>query len=161
MSKSPPARRPARRGRYCYPFPRPMVTVDVAAFRLRRGRREVLLIRRANAPFRGKWALPGGFLEMDETLEACGRREFREETGLAAGKLELLGLFDRPGRDPRGRVVTATYLTFLAGGEPQAGDDAARAAWHPLGRLPSLAFDHQEMLRRARARRRGRARRPG
>lgn len=113
----------------------------------------VLLVRRGNEPFKGCWALPGGFMEMDETIEQCAVRELREETGLHATveMLRLVGVFSVPGRDPRGRTVTAAYALSLpdAVSKAKAGDDAAALDWFPLSALPPLAFDHADILRAA------------
>lgn len=131
---------------YTYEYPRPMLTADCVV--LRNGG-EVLLVRRGNEPFRGCWALPGGFMEMDETIEHCAVRELQEETSLQAteGDLRLVGVYSQPGRDPRGRTVTAAYLLHA---EPDAqavaGDDAAALCWWPLAALPPLAFDHAQII---------------
>src|ERR1700737_4987912 len=95
--------------KYTYDYPRPAVTVDVVIV-TREGRPRVLLIRRKNEPFRGMWAIPGGFVDMDESLEDAARRELREETGVRARRLEQLHTFGGPGRDPRGRVISVAYL---------------------------------------------------
>jgi len=131
---------------HCYDWPRPAVTADIVA--LKNG--EILLIRRARAPFQGCWALPGGFLDEGETLEACAARELAEETGLAADNLRLVGTYSAPGRDPRGRTVTVAFLTHAAAGaQARAGDDAAETGWFALDALPSLAFDHADIIRDA------------
>src|SRR5262249_13155353 len=99
-------------------------------------------------PFAGKWALPGGFVEMDETLEETARRELREETGLEVKELMQLQTFGDPGRDPRGRTITVVYLA-LVGPDPsevRPGADAGEVKWYSLRRLPPLAFDHKEIL---------------
>lgn len=129
---------------FTYKYPRPMLTADCVVLR----NSEVLLIRRGNEPFRGCWALPGGFMEMEETIEHCAVRELQEETGLQVAEtdLRLIGVYSTPGRDPRGRTVTAAYLVRLVSGEPKAGDDAAEVRWWPLANLPSLAFDHAEII---------------
>ena len=114
-------------------------------------RGEVLLVRRGGEPFKGYWALPGGFMEMDETIEHCAVRELEEETGLCFTEhdLSLIGVYSAPGRDPRGRTVTAAYR--VASGKwkeesARAGDDAAEIRWWPLNALPPLAFDHAEIV---------------
>ena len=112
-------------------------------------RAEVLLVRRGNDPYKGCWALPGGFMEMDETIEQCAVRELKEETGLSVSlsDIRLVGVFSAPGRDPRGRTVTAAYAVTL--GTPvtaTADDDAAEVRWWPLAELPPLAFDHAEVI---------------
>lgn len=137
---------PKSRGSYVYEFPRPSVTVDVAVV-TRERRPRVLLIRRGHAPYAGMWALPGGFIDMDETLEVSARRELREETGLQVKRLEQLATYGDPGRDPRGRTISVVYLARCgAKSQIRAGDDAAEAEWHPLQQLPPLAFDHTEIL---------------
>lgn len=135
---------------YTYEFPRPAVTVDVAAFRPGPCGPEILLVRRGKPPFQGRWALPGGFLDLGEELEDAARRELREETGLEVEHLEQIGAFGRIGRDPRGRTITIVYGAFApAGAEVRGGDDADEARWFSLGALPPLAFDHDEIVRRA------------
>ena len=115
---------------------------------------EVLLVRRGNPPFQGQWALPGGFVEIDEDVPDGALRELEEETGAVPRLLHLLGVWGKPGRDPRGRVVTATYLAVVGpeGWHVRGGDDAAEAAWHPLDSVPHLAFDHDQMIQAARQR---------
>ncbi len=139
--------------KYTYDFPRPAVTVDILLV-TREETPRVLLIQRKNNPFQGMWALPGGFVDMDETLEESARRELLEETGLSVKRLEQLGTFGDPGRDPRGRVVSVVYLAEVNASrlKPQAADDAQDAKWYPLHRLPKLAFDHREILKLARKR---------
>ena len=134
-------------GPYCYEYPRPAVTADVAVLRLDE-LPEILLIRRKDPPFEGNWALPGGFMEMDETLEETARRELLEETGIRAGELIRFDTYDRPGRDPRGRTITQVFIMIWnqALGEPRAGSDAAGLQWFGLAQLPSLAFDHQQII---------------
>lgn len=139
--------------KFTYDYPRPAVTVDIVVV-TRGPKPKVLLIRRKHAPFVGMWALPGGFVEMDETLEAAARRELKEEMDLAVNGLEQLYTFGDPGRDPRGRVIAVAYLTQVLGNQlkPQAGDDAADVGWFSLQRPPALAFDHREILAHARQR---------
>jgi 8-oxo-dGTP diphosphatase len=143
-------RRPAGKGKpYCYDYPRPSVTVDLAAFALFETGLRVLLIRRKKDPFAGCWALPGGFLEIDEPIEAAARRELREETGLdVPGAVALIGVFGDPGRDPRGRTISLAHATTIRDiPEGLAGaDDAAEAAWLELGRCRGLAFDHDAIM---------------
>jgi 8-oxo-dGTP diphosphatase len=132
---------------------KPALTCDVAAIVSGGDGHRVLLIKRANDPFAGRWALPGGFLEPRELLEHCARRELREETGLEVGALEQLGAYDTPGRDPRGWIVSVVYVARLAEERPVAGaDDAADARWFDLQDLPGLAFDHDRVLADLRAR---------
>lgn len=137
---------------YRYEFPRANVTLDLIVLRPRAGRVEALLIRRGHDPFRGMWAIPGGFLEMDEELEAGARRELREETGLDVDGVVELGVYGKVGRDPRGRCITVTFLALDLDGQYRAtaGDDAADAQWKSLARPGPLAFDHADMLRDAR-----------
>ncbi|AEV83508.1 NUDIX hydrolase [Actinoplanes sp. SE50] len=125
------------------------VTVDLVLLTIRQQRLQVLLVRRGIEPFRGGWALPGGFVLDDEDLDDAARRELREETGVdaVAGHLEQLGTYGRPGRDPRGRVVTVAYLAMLPDlPAPVAGSDAAGAAWRPVDEAGDLAFDHDRIL---------------
>ncbi len=137
---------------YTYDYPRPMVTVDVLVVAPGPEGIEILLIRRGNDPFKGAWALPGGFLDLDEELEEAARRELREETGLSVSTLREIGVFGAIGRDPRGRTITAAYLAFLdERPAPRAGDDAVEAAWFPLDTQRKLAFDHEEIIKRAAA----------
>jgi len=130
--------------KFCYDYPRPMVTVDVVAICRMKRKPHVLLIKRKKAPFKGKWALPGGFVGMDEPLEEAARRELEEETGVPVQKLKQIGAFGDPKRDPRGRVITVAYLARVPvkAAQTRADDDAAEARWFPLDDLPPLAFDH-------------------
>jgi 8-oxo-dGTP diphosphatase len=142
-----------RKKQFCYEYPRPAVTVDtVVVTRERRPR--VLLVRRKHDPFAGMWALPGGFVDPDETLETAARRELAEETGVRVAKMEQLQSFGDPGRDPRAPTISVVFLTRMSGVrlDPEAGDDAAEARWFPLDRLPPLAFDHAKILGFAKAR---------
>ncbi len=124
----------------------PLLTVDCVAFDPR-GR--VLLIRRANPPFAGRHALPGGFVDPGETVEAACRRELEEETGLTAEDLVLVGVYSDPGRDPRGPTVSIAFATVLGPRRPRAGDDAAAADWVADWRSRTLAFDHSRIVRDA------------
>jgi len=108
--------------------------------------RGLVLIRRANPPFAGRWALPGGFVEVGETCEEACRREAREETALEVEITSLAGVYSKPGRDPRGHTVSVVYLCRVTGGELQGGDDAASAAWFADLSPVKLAFDHAEIL---------------
>jgi 8-oxo-dGTP diphosphatase len=142
-----------RKKRFCYEYPRPAVTVDtVVVTRERRPR--VLLVRRKHDPFAGMWALPGGFVDQAEGLETAARRELAEETGVRVVKMEQLQSFGDPGRDPRGPTISVVFLARVSTPvrDPEGGDDAAEARWHPLHRLPPLAFDHAKILAFARAR---------
>lgn len=137
-----------------YEYPRPALTADVVLI-APGAPAEVLLVRRGKPPFEGCWALPGGFVEMDEDLEPAARRELAEETGMEAGPLMQVGAFGRPGRDPRGRVVSVAFTGTPAreGAGAQAASDAAEARWFPLDELPELAFDHAEIIAAAQRRR--------
>jgi 8-oxo-dGTP diphosphatase len=126
--------------------PRPMLTVDVVVLTDAQ-MPEVLLIQRGNPPFRGRWALPGGFVEEREPVVRAAPRELAEETGLRASDLRLLGIYDTPGRDPRGWTVSVVYLAQIAERVDVAGaDDASDARWFACDALPELAFDHPIIL---------------
>ncbi|MGH7131813.1 MAG: NUDIX hydrolase [Phycisphaerales bacterium] len=133
---------------YTYEYPRPAVTVDCVIFGLDEGGLKVLLIRRLSEPFKGRWALPGGFVEMEESLPDAAMRELQEETGLTTLYLEQLFTFGDPGRDPRGRVITIAYwaLTRVLAQPVRAASDAESAAWFGLDDPPNLAFDHAKVL---------------
>jgi 8-oxo-dGTP diphosphatase len=132
----------AREGSY----PRPMLTVDVVVLTDAQTP-EVLLIQRGNPPFQGRWALPGGFVEEGEPVAQAAPRELAEETGLRAGDLKLLGVYDTPGRDPRGWTISVVYLAQIAGRVDVVGaDDASDARWFAVEALPELAFDHPVIL---------------
>jgi 8-oxo-dGTP diphosphatase len=105
----------------------------------------IVLVKRGRGPFKGKWALPGGFLEENETVEECCVREAKEETGLEVRIKEILGVFSRPGRDPR-KTVGVAFLCEATGGGLKGGDDAEEAGWFSLEKLPELAFDHKEVI---------------
>jgi 8-oxo-dGTP diphosphatase len=151
----------SRHGKFIYDYPRPAVTVDVVI--VSRGpKQRVLLVRRKNPPFAGMWAIPGGYVDMDETLEAAAARELKEETGVRAGRLVQLHAFGDPGRDPRGRTISVAYLAQVDAQKlkPRAGDDAADVAWHSLSHPPPLAFDHAKILACARRYLKSRAKKP-
>src|SRR5689334_21559916 len=118
---------------YTYKYPRPAVTVDIVVV-TDEDKPRVLLIRRKHDPYAGKWAIPGGFVDMDETLEDAARRELLEETGVRVKRMEQLSTFGDPGRDPRGRTISIVYLTRVRPQElrPKAADDAAEVGWHSL-----------------------------
>lgn len=120
---------------------KPSLTVDGVLIR----DDAILLVKRKHEPFRGKWALPGGFVEYGETVEQAIRREFLEETGLSPHIIRLLGVYSDPSRDPRGHTVSVVFL-LSAEGEPQAGDDAAAVRFFTLDDLPPLAFDHKKII---------------
>lgn len=136
---------------YTYPYPRPMVTVDAAVFSLIGGRLAVLLIKRGRPPFLGMWALPGGFLDMDEEIGAGAARELAEETGVTGVRLEQFHAFGAVDRDPRGRVITIAYAGIADHGSlaPKADDDAADIGWMPVCDLPALASDHGHVIQTA------------
>ena len=136
------------KGTYIYEYPRPAVTADVAIFSPDMS--EVLLIRRGNEPYKGHWALPGGFMDMDETLYQCAIRELKEETTIEADCLWEIGAFSKVDRDPRGRTITVAYYGFADKAiDIRALDDAAEIAWHKISELPPLAFDHKEIIEKA------------
>ena len=138
-----------KKGKYVYEWPRPMVTADAVVFTQSGEKTKVLLIKRGSEPFVGQWAVPGGFVNMDEEIEDAVVRELEEETGLTGIHLEQIHTFGTVGRDPRGRQITIVYMGIadenLA--KLQAGDDAAEAKWFDINELPeNLAFDHDEMV---------------
>lgn len=145
---------------HTYKYPRPALTVDCVVFGFNGVGLEVLLIRRGVEPFVGSWALPGGFVLMDEDLETAARRELMEESGLSGVFLEQLCTFGEPGRDPRGRVVTVAFYALVRPDQhPAKGDtDASDAAWFDASKLPPLAFDHGAILEAALERLRGKIR---
>lgn len=128
------------------------VAADLVIFAFDGGDLKLLLVRRAKAPFKGEWALPGGFLEHGEDLDACATRELKEETGLELRKLSQIAVFSESGRDPRGDVISVPYIALvrLEGVSPIAGSDAEEARWTGFNALPPLAFDHAEIVEAAR-----------
>ena len=140
----------AKKGKYIYDWPRPMVSVDAMVFGFFRSEARVLLIQRGREPFKGKWSLPGGFVEMKEELEDAVERELAEETGIAGVPLEQMHAFGNVGRDPRGRQITIVYMGVATKGltRIKAGDDAAKVRWFNIEKLPDdLAFDHNEVIK--------------
>lgn len=133
---------------FTYDYPHPAVTVDIAIFSLRNDALNVLLIKRAGEPFRGEWALPGGFVEIDESLEHAAARELKEETGVDAGYLEQLYTYGQPDRDPRERVISVAYFALIPSDqiELKAASDAEGVGWFEIDRVPGLAFDHARIL---------------
>ena len=133
---------------YSYEYPRPSVTVDILLFAQDSTAQQILLIQRGHPPFKDHWALPGGFIEMDETLEASALRELREETGLSDVELTQLETFGAPERDPRGRVITVAYYGVIDATQARlvAGSDATECRWFSTTKLPPLAFDHAEII---------------
>jgi 8-oxo-dGTP diphosphatase len=134
--------------KYCYDYPRPAVTADIIILKLLNNQQSVLLIERKHPPFEGMWALPGGFLEMGETLEETALRELQEETGITGVKLAQFHTFSKVNRDPRHRTITTVFIGQADDNTitPEAGDDAAKVRWFPLENLPLLAFDHGEVM---------------
>ena len=145
---------------YSYQYPRPALTVDCVVFGFDEGELKALLIERGLEPFKGRWALPGGFVRVDETMEEAARRELVEETGLKDVFLEQLFTFGKVERDPRERVVSVAYyaLVKLSDHRARAATDAANAQWFPVSKLPKPAFDHADILRTALARLQGKVR---
>ncbi len=131
-----------------YEYPHPAVTVDITIFTIRDNQLKLLLIRRALDPYRGRWALPGGFINMDEDLESAARRELAEETGLSGIYLEQLYTYSKPDRDPRERVITVAYYALIPSDKLRlyAATDAEAVGWFGLEELPKLAFDHAEIV---------------
>lgn len=146
------------KGPFSYDYPRPALTADVIVV-TREAIPKVLLIQRKSDPFAGKWAIPGGFVDAEESAEQAAQRELHEETGVALTDFEQLYTSSTPGRDPRGWTVTVAYLARIAPEQvqPIAGDDAAQVGWFPLRELPELAFDHAMLLARASTRIRDRS----
>lgn len=135
---------------FTYKYPHPAVTADCIVFAKNEKGMKVLLIQRGNEPCKGKWAFPGGFMNIDETTAEAARRELKEETGLSVGEVFQVGAFDAVDRDPRERVITVAYYTVIDKESAVAGDDdAAKAEWFPIDSLPQLAFDHAEILAKA------------
>ena len=134
---------------YTYDYPRPAVTADSVVFCNGSDGLSVLLIERANDPFKGCWAFPGGFMDMEENAENCAKRELKEETGMEVRSLEYLGTFSEVNRDPRGRTITIAYYAVVEKSDVIGADDASQAKWFPIDSIPSLAFDHEEILRAA------------
>ena len=135
--------------KYHYKYPHPSVTTDCVIFGFDGTRLNVLLIERGIEPFKGRWAFPGGFLKMDEDAEAGAKRELFEETGLKTAYIRQFHAFTAPDRDPRERVITIAYYALVRISDVKAGDDAAKAQWFPIDKVPALAFDHDLILRMA------------
>ena len=135
--------------KYCYKYPHPAVTADCVIFGFDGLNLKVLLIQRGIEPFKGRWAFPGGFMQMDETIEKCARRELQEETGLVVNTVEQFHIFSDVNRDPRERVLTVAHYALVRLADVEGGDDAARAQWFAQDEIPSLAFDHDRILRMA------------
>lgn len=134
---------------YTYEYPRPAVTADCVVITKEASPR-VLLIQRGYDPYKGCWAFPGGFLNMDETTEQCAIRELEEETGMQLDKVQQIGAYSKVDRDPRGRTITVAYLAVVDEAKDVTGqDDAAKAEWFPLAEQPPLAFDHADIMQDA------------
>ena len=134
---------------YTYRYPHPAVTTDCVVFGFDGQQYQVLLIERGGEPYKGCWAFPGGFMNIDETAEAGAARELKEETGLELDGLKQFGCFTAVDRDPRERVITIAFYEVTQKVEVKGGDDAARAQWFPLDQIPPLAFDHDLILAKA------------
>lgn len=135
--------------KYCYKYPHPSVTTDCVIFGFDDAKLRVLLVQRGIKPYKGRWALPGGFLRMDESAKEGALRELQEETGLEGAYIRQFHTFTAPERDPRERVITIAYYALVRMQEVKGGDDAADARWFALDEVPQLAFDHDQILRKA------------
>lgn len=139
---------------YCYHHPHPAVTTDIVIFTIRDSKLQLLLVQRQWEPFTGKWALPGGFISMDESLRQCAQRKLDEETGVSGVFLEQLYTFGEPDRDPRERVITVAYYALIPTDkiEIRAATDAEAVGWFAMAELPTVAFDHHKIIRKAKER---------
>ena len=135
--------------KYSYKYPHPSVTTDCVIFGFDGVKLKVLLVERGMAPYKGRWAFPGGFLNMDESAEEGALRELKEETGLEGAYIRQFHTFSAPQRDPRERVITIAYYALVRMQEVKGGDDASDARWFGLDEVPPLAFDHDQILRKA------------
>lgn len=137
---------------YTYPYPRPALTVDCLITRTHKGKKQCLLINRKHDPYCNMWALPGGFLNIDEKLADAARRELLEETGLKVSDLKQFHVFDEPGRDPRGPTVSVVFTGHIdfSNSAVKAASDAKEARWFNMDELPELAFDHRDIIEQAR-----------
>ena len=132
---------------YTYKYPRPAVTVDIAVLKKKSSGYEILLIKRKFDPFADMWALPGGFVDMDETVEVAASRELFEETNLSGIHLDQFHVYSELDRDPRGRTISVVFIGFFTNQQQViAKDDAKEVCWHPINELPELAFDHGEII---------------
>jgi 8-oxo-dGTP diphosphatase len=138
-------------GNFCYEYPRPALTADCVVVGIDGNEMKILLIERGAEPFKGKWALPGGFMEMHESADECALRELKEETGISNVTVQQFYTYSAVDRDPRGRVVTVAYYVVvnIADCHVQPGDDAAKAEWFSITHLPPLAFDHKQIIEMA------------
>ena len=135
--------------KYCYRYPHPAVTADCVIFGYEDNNIKVLLIQRGNEPYKGHWAFPGGFMNIDETAEQCALRELEEETGLKDVKVEQFYTFTDVNRDPRERVISIAYYGKIQLSNVKGSDDADDAQWFSLDEIPNLAFDHDLVLSKA------------
>lgn len=135
--------------KYCYKYPHPSVTTDCVIFGFDGTKLSVLLVKRGVEPYKGRWAFPGGFMNMDESAEEGALRELQEETGLKGAYIRQFHTFTAPERDPRERVITIAYYALVRMQEVAGGDDADDARWFTLDEVPQLAFDHDQILRKA------------
>ncbi|MCR5132291.1 MAG: NUDIX hydrolase [Prevotella sp.] len=135
--------------KYCYAYPHPSVTTDCVIFGFDGTKLNVLLVERGVEPYKGRWAFPGGFMKMNETALEGAKRELEEETGLKDVYIKQFHAFTGVERDPRERVITIAYYALVRISEVKGGDDAAKAEWFPINSVPSLAFDHDLILREA------------
>lgn len=135
--------------KYCYKYPHPSVTTDCVIFGFGGTKLSVLLVKRGVEPYKGRWAFPGGFMNMDESAEEGALRELQEETGLKGAYIRQFHTFTAPERDPRERVITIAYYALVRMQEVAGGDDADDARWFTLDEVPQLAFDHDQILRKA------------
>lgn len=135
--------------KYCYRYPHPAVTADCVIFGYDDNNIKVLLIQRGNEPYKGHWAFPGGFMNIDETAEQCALRELEEETGLKDVKVEQFYTFTDVNRDPRERVISIAYFGKIQLSNVKGSDDADDAQWFSLDEIPNLAFDHDLVLSKA------------
>lgn len=134
---------------YTYKYPHPAVTTDCVILTFHEDSLKILLIKRGIEPFKGSWALPGGFIKMDESAEQCAYRELQEETGVTGCTIKQFHTFSTPGRDPRERVITIAFYALMKWQKATGADDAEFADWIPVDNLPPLAFDHHEIIGRA------------
>lgn len=133
--------------KFCYPYPHAAITADSIVFGYDPNKTlRVLLVKRRNEPYKDCWAFPGGFMEIDEDLETCARREVMEETGMALGEVFQFRSYSAVDRDPRERVITVVHFAFEAPAEVKGSDDAAEARWFDIDNLPELAFDHRTII---------------
>lgn len=136
-------------GLFAYEYPRAAMTTDAVIFGFDGAELKVLLVKRGVEPFKNHWALPGGFLRMNETIEQCAARELKEETHFEVAYMEQFGVFSDVNRDPRGRVISTAFYALVKLSEVEGGDDAMEAQWFSLHNIPALAFDHDRILRQA------------